>query len=102
MSRRCSVNSKKGVLKGHNVSHSNRKTKRRFLPNLQAVTFLSDILNSKISLRLSTNSIRTVEHNEGIDNFLLSTASGKLDKVALRIKKRIVTALEKAKEQVSA
>jgi large subunit ribosomal protein L28 len=68
MARKCPVTGK-GALVGNNVSHSNRKTKRRFLPNLQTVSLLSDNIGS-IRLRLSTNAIRTIEFKGGIDAFL--------------------------------
>lgn len=95
MSRRCSINVKKAVQSGNKVSHSNRKTRRRFLPNLQSVSFFSDILNKFISLRLSTNSVRTIEHNHGIDNYLLSTGSSKLSVDAKKIKKTLQKAAER-------
>lgn len=95
MSRRCSLIADKGVQVGHNVSHSNRKTKRRFLPNLQMVSFLSEALGRSISLRLTPSSIRTVEHNDGIDNFLVTTSSSKLTEEAKKLKKKIKEALSK-------
>jgi large subunit ribosomal protein L28 len=79
----------KGVLVGHNVSHSNRKTKRRFMPNLQAISFWSDSLGLPVRLRLSTAGIRTIEHNGGIDAFLLETPEAKLSAEALRLKRRV-------------
>jgi large subunit ribosomal protein L28 len=88
MSRRCQITGK-GVLTGNNVSHANNKTRRRFLPNLQEISLLSDALGSAVRMRLSTRAIRTVEHNGGIDAFLLSTASGKLPADALSLKRRI-------------
>ena len=78
MSRRCAVNNKKAVLSGNTVSHSNRKTRRRFLPNLQKITYYSEALKKQVKLRLSTNSIRTIEHNDGIDGFLASASSRQL------------------------
>ena len=88
MSRRCQITGK-GVLSGNNVSHANNKTRRRFLPNLQQASLLSDILGHAVSMRLSTRAIRTVERNGGIDAFLLSTANGKLPADALSLKRRI-------------
>jgi len=76
-------------LSGNNVSHANNKTRRRFLPNLQEISLLSDALGSAVRMRLSTRAIRTVEHNGGIDAFLLSTANGKLPADALSLKRRI-------------
>src|SRR3974390_1421471 len=66
MSRRCQITGK-GVLTGNNVSHANNKTRRRFLPNLQDTSLLSDVLGMSVRLRLSTRAIRTIEHNGGID-----------------------------------
>jgi large subunit ribosomal protein L28 len=87
MARRCPVTGK-GALVGNNVSHSNRKTKRRFLPNLQIVSLLSDSVGA-IRLRLSTNAIRTIERKGGIDEFLKTTSARKLSPEIRRLKKRI-------------
>jgi len=94
MSRRCQITGK-GVLSGNNVSHANNKTRRRFLPNMQQSSMLSDILGTSITMRLSTRGIRTVEHNGGIDAFLLSTNNTKLPEEALVIKRRIIKARDK-------
>ncbi|GBQ36510.1 50S ribosomal protein L28 [Gluconacetobacter azotocaptans] len=94
MSRRCQITGK-GVLTGNNVSHANNKSRRRFLPNLQETSLLSDILGSAVRLRLSTNGIRTVEHNGGLDAFLLSTPNRKLPTEAQALKRRILRAQEK-------
>jgi large subunit ribosomal protein L28 len=88
MSRRCEITGK-GVLSGNNVSHANNKTRRRFLPNLQVTSLLSDILGHEIRLRLSTRAIRSVEHNGGIDAFLLSTPSTRLTDEGKTLKRRI-------------
>jgi large subunit ribosomal protein L28 len=92
MSRRCEITGK-GVLSGNNVSHANNKTRRRFLPNLQVTSLLSDILGHEVRLRISTRAIRTVEHNGGIDAFLLGTPNTKLTVEGKTLKRRI----EKAK-----
>ncbi|NVN10864.1 MULTISPECIES: 50S ribosomal protein L28 [Nguyenibacter] len=97
MSRRCQI-SGKGVLTGNNVSHANNKSRRRFLPNLQETSLLSDILGSAVRLRLSTHGIRTVEHNGGLDAFLLSTPNRKLPVEAQALKRRILRAQEKKAE----
>ena len=99
MSRRCEITGK-GVLSGNNVSHANNKTRRRFLPNLQETTLLSDILNADVKLRMSTRGIRTVEHNGGIDAFLLGTNNSKLPEEAQVVKRRILRA--QAKKAASA
>ncbi len=99
MSRRCEITGK-GVLSGNNVSHANNKTRRRFLPNLQVTSLLSDILGHEVRMRLSTRGIRTVEHNGGIDAFLLGTPSAKLPEEARLLKRRIEKA--KLKREASA
>ena len=72
MSRRCQITGT-GVMTGNNVSHANNKTRRRFLPNLQETSMLSDLLGTPVRLRVTTRGIRTIEHNGGIDAFLLGT-----------------------------
>ncbi len=94
MSRRCQITGK-GVLSGNNVSHANNKSRRRFLPNMQQSSMLSDILGSSIRMRMSTNGIRTVEHNGGIDAFLMSTPNRKLPVEAQVIKRRLLRAQKK-------
>ncbi len=93
MARRCEITGK-GVLTGNNVSHANNKTRRRFLPNLQDTSVLSDALGQMVRLRVSTNGLKTIEHNGGIDAFLLSTSDVKLSREALRLKRRIQRAIE--------
>jgi large subunit ribosomal protein L28 len=88
MSRRCEITGK-GVLSGNNVSHANNKTRRRFLPNLQITSLLSDALGSAVRMRLSTRAIRTIEHNGGIDAYLLGTPNSKLTVEGLALKRRI-------------
>lgn len=78
MSRRCMVTGK-GVQTGNNVSHANNKTRRRFLPNVQSKTIYSEALGRKIRLRVTTAGLKTIEHNGGIDSWLLSMAPSKLD-----------------------
>jgi len=90
MARRCPVTGK-GVQVGHNVSHSNVKTKRRFLPNLQTISLLSDALGT-VRLRLSTTAIRTIEFKGGIDAFLKGAADRKLSPEIRRLKRRIINA----------
>jgi large subunit ribosomal protein L28 len=97
MARRCAVTGK-GVLTGNNVSHANNKTRRRYLPNLQDGSFFSDILGTPIRLRLTTAGIRTVEHNGGLDSFLLGTPDRRLPAEAIVLKRR----LEKAKARKEA
>ena len=94
MARRCGITGK-GVLTGNNVSHANNKSRRRFLPNLQDTSFFSDVLGSSIRLRLTTNGIRTVEHNGGLDAFLLGTPNRSLPEEAQTLKRRITRAQAK-------
>jgi large subunit ribosomal protein L28 len=94
MSRRCQITGK-GVLSGNNVSHANNKTRRRFLPNIQNASLVSEVLGQQISFRVSTRGLRTVEHNGGIDAFLLGTPNSKLPADALVVKRRILRAQAK-------
>ncbi|CCG08260.1 50S ribosomal protein L28 [Pararhodospirillum photometricum] len=89
MSRRCPVTGK-GVQTGNNVSHSNIKTRRRFLPNLQVNSLMSDKLGEPVRVRLSTHGLRTVEHRGGIDAFLLATPTAELTPDLRRVKRRLV------------
>ena len=91
MARRCEITGK-GVQVGHHVSHANNKTKRRFLPNLQVTTMLSDALGQLVKLRLTVNAIRTIEHNGGLDAYLLKTPDARLSAEAQRLKHRIAKA----------
>ena len=94
MARRCGITGK-GVLTGNNVSHANNKTRRRFLPNLQETSFWSDVLGTQVKIRLSTNGIRTVEHNGGLDSFLLGTPDRRLPIEAKVLKRRLERAQAK-------
>jgi large subunit ribosomal protein L28 len=94
MSRRCQITGK-GVLAGNNVSHANNRTRRRFLPNLQDTSLLSDILGTAVRMRLSTRGIRTIEHNGGIDAYLLSTPDSRLTIDAKALKRRLLRAQAK-------
>ncbi|MGY9018131.1 MAG: 50S ribosomal protein L28 [Alphaproteobacteria bacterium] len=93
MSRRCSI-SGKGVLSGNNVSHAKNRTRRRFLPNIQMSSMPSEALGQSIKLKLSTQTIRTIEKNGGIDAYLLSTSNTKLTDEAQRLKRKIRLASE--------
>jgi large subunit ribosomal protein L28 len=87
MARKCVVTGK-GVQVGHNVSHSNVKTKRRFLPNLQRISVLSDSVGS-IRLRITAAALRTIEHKGGIDAYLRDTPERKLSPQIRRLKRRV-------------
>ena len=88
MSRRCELTAK-GAQVGHKVSHSNIKTKRRFLPNLVNVTFISDALGRQVRLRVSTNALKSVDHRGGLDGFLLKAKDAELSPKAVDIKRQI-------------
>ena len=94
MARVCTVTGKKPHF-GNNVSHANNKTRRRWQPNLQICSFPSEILGKSIAMRLSTNGIRTVEHNGGIDAWLLGTRDSRLSAPALKIKKQLTKAQDR-------
>ena len=88
MSRICELTGK-GRQIGHNVSHANNKTKRVFLPNLQNVTLMSESLDRSFKFRVSTQGLRSVEHNGGLDNWLLKTSDTKLSPRALKVKREL-------------
>ena len=89
MSRRCDLTAK-APLVGHKVSHSNIKTKRRFLPNLLNVTLMSDALGRSVKLRVSANALKSVDHRGGLDAFLLKAKDGELSPKARELKRQIV------------
>ena len=89
MSRRCELTGKKPLV-GHKVSHSNIKTKRRFLPNLRNVTLISDTLGRRIRLRVSANALKTVDQRGGLDAFLLKANDDELAPRVLELKRQIV------------
>lgn len=88
MSRRCDLTGK-GAQVGHKVSHSNHKTKRRFLPNLLNVTMISDSLGRSVRMRVSANALRTVDHRGGLDAFLMKAKDEELSESALDLKREI-------------
>jgi large subunit ribosomal protein L28 len=94
MARKCALTGR-GVLTGNNVSHAHNKTRRRFLPNLQDASLMSDALGHSVSIRVCASTIRSVEHNGGIDAYLLSTSNLKLTDEAQKLKRRIKRALAK-------
>jgi large subunit ribosomal protein L28 len=101
MARRCAVTGK-CVMFGNNVSHANNKNRRRFYPNLQETSLLSDALGGMIRLRLSTNAIRSIEHKGGLDAFLLDAKDAQLSLEARRIKRRIASKIEKLQAAAAA
>ena len=90
MSKKCELT---GVspLKGHNVSHSNNKTKRRFIPNLKKVIFKSDILKKNIRLNVTNAALRTVDFKGGLDKFLQKAKSKNLSKRVQKLKFSIIS-----------
>ena len=88
MSRRCDLTGK-GPQVGHKVSHSNIKTKRRFLPNLCNVTLISESLGRSVRLRVSANALKSVDHRGGLDAFLLKAHDTELSGRALLIKREV-------------
>jgi large subunit ribosomal protein L28 len=88
MSRRCELTGK-SVLVGHKVSHSNIKTKRRFLPNLCNVTLQSDVLGQRVRLRISANALKSVDHRGGLDAFLMKARASELSPKALELKRKV-------------
>ena len=92
MARRCDLTGKEPLF-GHNVSHSNRKTNRRFDPNLQKITFYSEALRRNVPLRVSTRALRTVQKLGGIDAFLLKFDPAKLAPEGQRLQRQVRKAL---------
>jgi large subunit ribosomal protein L28 len=95
MSRKCDLTGK-AFQTGHKVSHSNRKTKRRFLPNLVNVTLTSDTLEQSVRLRISANALRTVDHRGGLDAFLIKANEVELSPKALDLKRQLAKKLAAA------
>ncbi len=91
MSRVCELTGK-GPMSGNTVSHANNKTRRRFLPNLNQVTLISDALGRSFSLRISAAALRTVDHRGGLDAFLAKAKDEELSAEALKIKKELAKA----------
>lgn len=89
MSRRCELTGK-AVLTGNKVSHSNRKTRTRFLPNLCNVTLISETLDRRVRLRVTAAALRTVEHRGGLDAFLAKAHDDELSIGARAIKREIL------------
>jgi len=88
MSRRCELTGKTAQV-GHKVSHSNRLTKRRFLPNLCSVTLISDALGRGVRLRISAHALKTVDHRGGLDAFLMKAKDDELSERALELKRQV-------------
>ncbi len=93
MARRCAI-TEKGVMSGNTVSHSNRKAKRRFMPNMTQVSLLSDALGQSVRMRITASTLRSIDHNGGLDNYLMNTHSKSLSDEARMLKRRIIKARE--------
>lgn len=93
MSRRCELTGK-GPMSGNNVSHANNKTRRRFLPNLNDVTLMSDTLGRSFRFRISAAALRSVDHRGGLDAFLAKAKDAELSATALKVKKDIAKAAQ--------
>ncbi len=91
MARVCELSGKK-VMTGNNVSHANNKTKRRFLPNLNNVSLVSEKLDITVRFKISANALRSVEHAGGLDNFLLKAKDVNLSNKAKKLRKKILKA----------
>jgi large subunit ribosomal protein L28 len=92
MSRRCELTGK-AVQSGNKVSHSNRKTRTRFLPNLVRVTLMSDTLDRSVRLRISAAALRSVEHRGGLDEFLAKANEADLSEDVVALKREIAKKL---------
>jgi large subunit ribosomal protein L28 len=92
MARRCQITGK-GVMSGNNVSHAHNKTRRRFLPNVQNTSVMSDALGGPVRLKVSAAGLRTLEFKGGLDAFLLGTSNTKLTPEARRLKRRVQKAI---------
>ena len=92
MSKKCELTGK-SPLKGHNVSHANNKTKRRFLPNLKKVKFKSDILKKSLKLTVSNAGVRSVDKKGSFDEFIKSAKSKYLSSRLKKLKKSLVSKL---------
>jgi large subunit ribosomal protein L28 len=94
MSRRCAVTGKT-ILVGHNVSHANNKTKRRFMPNLQVISLTSESLGRRVRLKLSTSGLRTIETSGGLDAWLTAQAPSTLAPELRRLRSQVTKAQER-------
>lgn len=88
MSRTCELTGK-SVMVGNNVSHAKNRNKRVFRPNLVNTTLMSEALDKSFSFRVAVAAIRTVEHNGGLDNYLLKAKNEVLSPKARKVKKQI-------------
>ncbi len=92
MTRRCELTGK-GVMAGNNVSHAKNRTRRRFLPNLNNVSLLSEVLGRSFKFKISSAALRTVDRKGGLDSFLSKAKDDDLSPAALKVKRDIGKAL---------
>lgn len=90
MTQNCNIINSKKIIFGNKVSHSNRKTKRKFIPNLNSYKIYSYILGYSIKIKSSYSAIRSIDFKNGLDGFLLNTKSKKLSSKALKLKRKIL------------
>jgi large subunit ribosomal protein L28 len=95
MARRCELTGK-GVMSGHNVSHANNKTKRKFRPNVSEVSLISDKLDRTVKLKISKHALRSIDHNGGLDAFIVKLKDDTLSLRARRLKREIVRVATKS------
>ena len=88
MSRRCELTGV-GPMVGHSVSHSNIKTKRRFLPSLREHALQSESLGQSFRLKVSNAALRTLDFKGGLDAFLVKAKDENLSTRAQRLKRQI-------------
>ena len=91
MSRVCELTGK-GPMSGNTISHANNKTRRRFLPNLNEVTLISDVLGQSFKFRVTAAALRSVDHRGGLDAYLAKAKDEELSAAALKVKKDIAKA----------
>jgi large subunit ribosomal protein L28 len=101
MARRCELTGK-AVLSGHNVSHANNKTKRKFRPNLSEVAVMSEKLDRTVRLRISKHALRSIDHNGGLDAYIVKQKDDMMSDRARRLKREIVRALAASKAAATA
>jgi large subunit ribosomal protein L28 len=95
MSRRCELTGK-GVMTGNNVSHAKNRTRRRFLPNLNNVSLVSEALGRSFKFKISASALRSVDRKGGLDSFLLKAKEDELSPSALKVKKDLNKVLSTA------
>jgi len=88
MARRCGITGK-NVMRGHNVSHANNKSRRSFLPNLQHASLISEALGRLVRVRVTAAGLRTIEHNGGLDGYLVKARASRLSPEFQKLKRQI-------------